>query len=84
MGLPVAKSSFRSGKYQPTVQKPSPLKSFCNSGFRKIKVSFSRDEAPVPFHRNSNIYKDLLDEPKMLSRHMVVPIKVFLHLSLYL
>lgn len=38
VGLPVAKSRLRSGKRKPPAQKPSLLKFFCNSGFRKIKV----------------------------------------------
>lgn len=62
MGLAVAKSRLRSGKHKPRVQRPSIFKSFCNSGFTKIKVFIQQRCSSAPFHRSSNIYKDLLGE----------------------
>lgn len=62
MGLAVAKSRLRSGKHKPRVQRPSVFKSFCNSGFIKIKVFIQQRCSSAPFHRSSNIYKDVLGE----------------------
>lgn len=77
-------SGLRGGKRKPTVQRPSRSSPFVILALGKSKCSFRRDEAPAPFHRNSNIYKDPLWEASMLSRRMIVAVNVFLHLWLYL
>lgn len=81
-GLPVAKSGLGGGEHKPTIRRPSLSNPFVILDLEKSKCSFSRDEAPAPFHRNGNIYKGLLREASALSGNVNVAVNVLLHLWL--